>query len=121
MRRLYFLSLLALVLPATAFAAPQTFQQLAAQIVSLLNAGITVLIVLGLVVYFYGISTNIIKMGEGKIDTAKAYFVWGILALFLMVSVWGILALLRNTIFGTNTSTTNSGTSQFTNQRYLNI
>ena len=90
-----------LVIPALACAAaPHTFADLAALVVSLMNATTGVLVVAGIAVYFYGVSTNILKFGEGEAEKLKNYFFWGIIVLFLMVSIWGILALLQNTLFG---------------------
>jgi hypothetical protein len=31
---------------------------------------------------------------------------WGVLALFVMVSIWGILRLLQDTVFGSQSGTT---------------
>ena len=89
-----------LALPIISEAAPRTFQDLAALAINLLNGGIGIVLILGIVVYFFGVTTSIPKMGEGDMARLRAYFVWGIIALFMMFSVWGILALLRNTLFG---------------------
>lgn len=88
-----------MILPAVAFAAaPRTWSELVNTLVSLMNAGAMTLITLALVIYFYGVSSNILKFGEETDGQKKrTYFVWGILILFVMVSIWGILALLQNT------------------------
>jgi hypothetical protein len=39
-----------------------------------------------------------------KMTELRTYIVWGILALFLMVSIWGVLQLLQNTLFGGDAS-----------------
>ncbi len=101
MKRLFPTALL-LLAPTIAFAAsPHTFKDLANLLVSLLNAGTGVIIVAGIAIYFYGVSTNILKFGEGDIEKLKNYFLWGIIVLFVMVSIWGILQLLQTTLFGT--------------------
>lgn len=93
--------LVALVLlPSIALAAPRTFSDLAGNVIRVLNAGIGVTIILGLVVYFFGVATSLPKLKSDDPERLRAHFVWGILALFIMVSVWGILALVRNTLFG---------------------
>lgn len=98
-RALLFLSVLSA--PSIAFAAPRTFVELASYLVFIMNNMVAVLIVLGLVVYFWGITSTIHKMGsEDGAEARKNYFFWGIIALFVMVSVWGILRLLQNTLFG---------------------
>ncbi len=96
--RLFFL--VTLFLPAITLAAPRTFSEFAGLLVNILNAGIGVAIILGLVIYFYGIATSIPHTKEGDGERLRAHFFWGLLAIFIMVSVWGILALVRNTLFG---------------------
>ncbi|KKW24453.1 MAG: hypothetical protein UY70_C0001G0021 [Candidatus Kaiserbacteria bacterium GW2011_GWB1_52_6] len=96
-----------LLAPAAALAAaPRTFQDFANVLVTLMSSASIVLVVLGLVVYFYGVSTNIMSLHGGKAgagEKIKAYFFWGVIVLFVMVSVWGILQLLKNTVFGGGT------------------
>ncbi|MEK7155792.1 MAG: hypothetical protein AAB734_02835 [Patescibacteria group bacterium] len=87
-------------LPTITLAAPRTFSELADLITNLINGGIGVALILGIVIYFYGIATNIRKVGEGEMSELRTHLFWGIIALFVMFSVWGILALLRNTLFG---------------------
>jgi hypothetical protein len=99
-RLLYLLPFALIVAPAAAFAAPKTFQDLANMLVVLMNNAVVVLVVLGLVVYFYGVSTNILKMKDEGGEKVKAYFFWGVIVLFVMVSVWGILQILQNSLFG---------------------
>ena len=67
---------------------------------NLLNNATAVLIVAGIVVYFYGVSTNILNFSDESGEKLKAYFFWGIIVLFVMVSIWGILRLLQRTLFG---------------------
>ena len=102
MRYARLLPLYAALAPAVALAAPRDFSELADLIVLILNNATIVLIVLGIVVYFYGISTNILKFSEEGGEKLRQYFFWGLLVIFLMVSIWGILKLLQNTLFGSN-------------------
>lgn len=111
LRLLPFLALL--FTPALAFAAaPTTFQGLAALAVNILDNATAVLVVAGIAVYFYGISTNILKFGEGDAEKFRNYFLWGIIVLFVMVSIWGILNLLQNTLFGGNSFNATNGAAQ---------
>ncbi len=99
-RGLLFLALL--TYPSEAFAAaPKNFSELAEMVVRLIDTATGVLIVLGFVVYFWGISENILKF-EDDPEKRKAYFFWGLLVLFVMVSIWGIIGLLENTLFGSS-------------------
>lgn len=83
--------------PSAAFAAPRTFLELSNKIVGLINLAIPVLILAGIVIYFFGVSTNILNFSDDSREKLKAYFFWGVIILFVMVSIWGILSLLKNT------------------------
>ena len=102
-----------LFVPTVAFAAaPRTFEELANLVVSLLDGGVGLLVLAGIVIYFYGVSTNILKMSDEGGQKARSYFVWGILVIFVMVSIWGILDLLQNTLFGNNPYNPTTGESE---------
>ena len=95
--------LVSLVTPGVASAAaPHNFLELSQLVVLILDNATAVLIVAGIVIYFYGISTNIMSFSEEGGEKAKAYFFWGVIVLFVMVSIWGILRLLQSTLFGTS-------------------
>lgn len=101
---------MALAAPAVASAAaPRTFLELSNLIVLILDNATAVLIVAGIVVYFYGISTNILNFSEGGMEKVRAYFFWGIIVLFVMVSIWGILRILQNTLFGGSINNPSTG------------
>ena len=89
-----------LLAPSLAFAAPRTFSELADLITNLINGGIGVALILGIVIYFWGIITTIPHQSKGDGERLRTHVVWGLAAIFIMFSVWGILALLRNTLFG---------------------
>src|SRR3989338_4140991 len=113
MKFLRALLLALLLLPTVALAsAPRTFEELANLIVAILDSGGGLLVLAGIVIYFYGVSTNILKMSDEGGKTARAYFVWGILVIFIMVSIWGILDLLQNTLFGNNPYNPTTGESE---------
>lgn len=107
--------ILVLCLPGVAAAATySTFADLAAFLVSMLNAGTALLVVAGLVIYFYGITHSMFKAGEKDHSQLKTQLLWGVAILFVMVSIWGIVNLLQETIFGGNASGggAGGGTSQ---------
>ncbi len=102
-----------LMLPVVASAeAARNFQELAIDIVDIFDATTAVLIVAGIVVYFYGISTNILNFSDDGGEKVRAYFFWGIIILFVMVSIWGILRLLQSTLFGGSINSPTSGVVQ---------
>lgn len=103
-----------LLLPAVAFAsAPGTFAGLVNMLVSYLNFGAVTLITLAIVIYFLGISRMLWKSGKGEIaGNMTTYIFWGVVAIFMMVSIWGIVALIQNTIFGNSGGSSSYYTSQ---------
>lgn len=104
------LALLFFATPAVAFAAaPRTFLELSQLVVLILDNATAVLIIAGIVVYFYGVSTNILNFSEDGMEKVRAYFLWGIIVLFVMVSIWGILRLLQDTLFGSSPNNPTTG------------
>lgn len=89
-----------LLAPAVALAAPRNFGELVDLGIIYINAGIGVALILGIVVYFWGVTAHVKDAMEGKTSDFRTQILWGIIALFVMFSVWGILTLLRNTLFG---------------------
>ncbi|MBI4090430.1 MAG: hypothetical protein HY422_00195 [Candidatus Komeilibacteria bacterium] len=91
-------------------AAPNTFYDLAYDVVEILDTATFTLIIFGLVVYFWGIATNIPHFGDEKgAEKQKSFFFWGLVVLFMMVSIWGIIQLLQNTLFGSIPFSPNAG------------
>ncbi|HTR18915.1 MAG TPA: hypothetical protein VMH91_02990 [Candidatus Paceibacterota bacterium] len=88
----------ALALPSIALAAgvPQNFKDLANQIVGILNNATFDLIVLAIVIYFYGVSTSLFKGEKGR-ENLRQQLIWGLLVIFFAVSIWGVVQLLQNT------------------------
>ena len=99
--------ILALGLPVIVnAAAPKNFLDLSNTIVLILNNATAVLIVAGIAIYFYGVSTNILNFSSEGGEKVRAYFLWGVIILFVMVSIWGILRLLQSSLFGDSSSAT---------------
>lgn len=88
------------VLPTIVFAAaPRTFRELACEIANLIDTATFTLIIFAIVAYFWGIATNIPHFGDEKgAERRKSFFVWGIIILFVMVSIWGIVQILQSTL-----------------------
>ena len=104
MRGSFILALVLGFLPlfVDAASAPRTLGDLANQITVILSSGTSLLVLLGIVVYFWGIAYNILRFGEGDMEVFRLYFFWGIIVIFMMVSIWGIVGVLQNSIFGGN-------------------
>lgn len=88
--------------PALAFAAtPKTFTEFVNMVVNIFNALTALLVLAAVVFYLFNITTGIGKTGEKRSQMYRV-MLWGMLALFLMVSIWGILRILQTTLFGTD-------------------
>ena len=77
-----------------------TFAELVDLFVDLIRSAVTVLIGLGLVIFLWGVVMFIYKSGSPKAHTyGREMLVWGLIAMFVMVSVWGILGLAQTSFF----------------------
>ena len=69
---------------------------------TILNALIGLFITLAIVVFFWGMISYLFKQGEDKSEGLKIMF-YGVITIFVMVSIWGIIRLLQNTFKVTST------------------
>lgn len=84
------------VLPYVASA--QTLLNTLGLVNTFLNAIMGLFITLAILVFFWGLIKYLMNMGEEKArGEAIQLMIWGIIALFVMVSIWGILRLLQST------------------------
>ena len=94
------LSSLLLVLPAVASA--QSLQPLAnliGAVARLVGALVPVLITLALVAFFWGLVRYLMGIGgKGGAAKGKDLMIWGLITLFVMVSVWGIVRLAQDAL-----------------------
>ena len=59
---------------------------------------ITITIGLAIAFFFYGLAKYILNAGdEEKKKEGKSIMIWGVIALFVMVSIWGIINVLADT------------------------
>ena len=85
---------------ALAAGAVKTYSDLVNKLVSIMSMGSVVLVTLGFAAYFYGMSANILQFSSASgVEKRKAFFFWGIIILFVMLSIPGILRLLGRTLF----------------------
>lgn len=55
--------------------------------------------VLAIVVFFYGIAVFILNSDdEKKRETSKPIMTWGVIALFVMITLWGIIGFIQLTL-----------------------
>jgi hypothetical protein len=75
------------------------------QIAGLINLATPIVVALALLYFFWGLAQYVLQQSseEGK-KKGREIMIWGILALFIMVSVWGIINVVRQT-FTLNSNT----------------
>lgn len=73
-----------------------------------LSRGLTLLISLAIVYFVWNVFKYIIAAEEVDKATAKDKIVWGLVAIFVMISIWGLVAILQGTfkIFPSTTGPT---------------
>lgn len=70
---------------------------------NILQPMISVFIALALLYFFWGMSQFILHAdSDVEREKGRQVMFWGIIALFVMVSVWGIIRVIQNTFFGYN-------------------
>ncbi len=76
-----------------------TFKQLINDLFinGILKPLIPLLIGLAIVVFFYGIIIFVLSEGGEKKNEGKQYMFWGVIGIFVMVSVWGLVNLIKET------------------------
>ncbi len=62
---------------------------------NLVEKALPIVVALALLAFFYGLAKFIFSGAEGK-DEGKTLMIWGIVALFVMVSVWGLVRFIGN-------------------------
>jgi hypothetical protein len=67
-----------------------------------LNAAIALFVTLAIVVFFWGLIRYLVSAGEEKTAALKTMF-YGVIIIFVMVSIWGIVRLLQSTFQVTST------------------
>jgi uncharacterized membrane protein YesL len=90
------LSSLVLVLPALASAQAVGLMGTLITINRFLNGLIGIIITIAIIVFFWGLVRYLTNAGEEKHNGLITMF-YGLIAIFVMVSVWGIIHLLQAT------------------------
>ena len=96
------LPFLALLIPM--FASAQSLGDTLITISRFLNAIIGLFITLAIVVFFWGLIKYLWSMDSENAHEGLKTMFWGLIAIFVMVSIWGIIKLLQNTLGVTSTA-----------------
>ena len=71
----------------------------------LINRLIPFIIALTVLIFLWGIFKFVISGGDGEArKEAQGYIIWGVVALFVMVSVWGLVNILVRSVNLDNTA-----------------
>ncbi len=94
-----------ILFPMIVLAAPSDFAGFISILLNLIALLIPVLIGLALLFFFWGLARFILKAGDVKArEDGKNIMIWGIVALFVMVSFWGLIAYAKRELeFGGGT------------------
>jgi hypothetical protein len=77
------------------------FKSLVQLLLGLLKLLVPLIIGLAMVLFLFGIVRYITAgQDENRMKEGRNLMIYGIIALFVMVSVWGLVAILTSTIFG---------------------
>jgi len=100
-----YLLLAVVIIPKFVFAAPSDFSDAISMILDLIWLTIPVLVGLALLFFFWGLARFILKAGDVKArEDGRQVMIWGIVALFVMMSVWGLIAFAKKELeFGGGT------------------
>ncbi len=83
--------------------APQNFQQLITRAIELISMMVPLLVSLAVLFFLYGVA-RFIYYADNDTERAKGkqHMIWGIVALFVMVSVWPLVNILKETVLGSS-------------------
>lgn len=74
------------------------FADIVGIIVNLMGMAVNLLMAFALLVFLYGLMRYMMDAGDdSKREESRQYMVYGIIGLFVMVSMWGLVQVLTNT------------------------
>ena len=80
---------------------PSTFAEVICIFLGFIGTTIPIMVGLALLAFFWGLANFILSAGdEKKLQDGKKLMFWGIIGLFVMVSIWGIINLIYSDFFG---------------------
>lgn len=82
-----------------------TFGSLLGAVTQLLCGAIPVLFVLATVIFLFGVVKYLTASGdEEKLSQSKTFMIYGLIGLFVMLTMWALVSAAVNTFFGGNSS-----------------
>lgn len=86
------------VIPVVGFAGGGGLKNLVREAGGLIQGLIPIVIGLGVLVFLWGILRYVLASDDAGKSQGRVFMLWGIIALFVMVSVWGLVNILRETL-----------------------
>ena len=99
------ISAVSVFLPAVALAQGGNLLGLLGLIEQIVSRAIPILVGLALIYFIWGLIRYVIGGSEEERENGKKMMWWGIVALFVIVSIWGIVAYIANILGVTQTTT----------------
>ena len=88
---------------------PDSFRSLASLLIDIINPLLAILIGFALLAFFKGLIVFITKAGDAKNHAdGRSLMVWGIIGLFVMISVFGILRFFYSDLGFSNPNNPNN-------------
>ena len=85
-------------MPIIVFAAPRDFIGLVDLFMDIINTAVPIVIAFAVMGFFWGISKYILSAQDStKIEEGRKVMIYGLVGLFVAVSIWGILGILEKT------------------------
>jgi hypothetical protein len=106
MKKIFFVSVLALApVMALAQGTPQTsgVTNLLNSLKSWVDILIPIAVAAAVLFFFWGLARYILAEADESKIAGRHMMLWGVIALFVIVSIWGLVAFLGN-LFGINTN-----------------
>ncbi len=89
-----------LTLPVFALAAVTDFRSLVALFIELVSMLVPLIVALALLYFMFGVFKLVRSNSEDSRKDAIMVITYGIISLFVMVTVWGLVQILTSTFFG---------------------
>jgi ABC-type nickel/cobalt efflux system permease component RcnA len=86
--------------PTLALAQARDFKGLVQIVINLIKSLIPLIVALTLLVFIWGIFQLVKSNSADSREEAISIITYGIISLFVMVSVWGLVSILTSTFFG---------------------
>lgn len=92
--------LLLITFPMPALAAVNDFGSLVALFIGMIKTLVPLIVGLTLLYFMWGIFQLVVSNSEDSRKEAVGVITYGVVSLFVMISIWGLVSILTSTFFG---------------------